>query len=135
MQKLRFKTKSIKYMEPLAICKISKDETGNKIYTPKDFLIVHGLTEEEEKTLHNNDSRKDIAYITSEGNVYVASDIKYKTKLETKLSEKETRDIFTENKDALQSEFSSYGNYSMQTKNLGSLENYFNPSLVTLLEE
>ena len=94
MQKLKFEIESEKYAEPLAICKISEDEAGNKIYTPNDFLIVHELTKKEEKELHNNDSRKDIAYITSKGNIYVASDIKYKTKRCDTLPKKETAAIF-----------------------------------------
>ncbi len=94
MQKLRLKTKPEEYTEALAICEISEDEKGNKIYTPEDFLIVYELTKEEKKTLHDNDGREDIAYITSEGNVYVASDIKYETKTLDTIAKKETKAIF-----------------------------------------
>ncbi len=133
MQKLRFKTESGKYAEPLAICKISKDETG-VTYIPESVSLVYELKEEKE-TLHNNDGRTDIAIITSDGKVYLSKDdIKTKV-LEEPLPPKETRDIFTENKRELQSEFFLYGNLSMVTENLEALNNYTNPSLRTKLEE
>lgn len=93
MQKLRFETESGKYIEPLAICEISEDETGVR-YIPKSISLVYELTEEDKETLRDNDGRKKIAIITSEGNVYVASDTKYKTKTLDTITKKETEAIF-----------------------------------------
>jgi len=133
MQKLRFKTESGKYTEPLAICKISEDETG-VTYIPESVSLVYEL-KEEKKTLHDNDGRTYIAIITSDGEVYLSDD-NIKTKvLKERLPPKETRDIFTKNKIELRSEFFLYGNLSMQTENLEALNNYTNPSLRTKLEE